>query len=139
MVTDVKKMWEDYHAAWLSYDVERIATFFTDDCVYEDVAMGVVNRGKQELKAFVTCTFAAFPDIKFEDKSFFSSGDCIAIEWVMTGTQTGDLPGIPATNKSFSVRGASVTELRAGKISRNSDYWNLVSFLQQIGLLPMAP
>jgi len=139
MVTDVKRMFEDHNAAWSSYDVEKIASFFTDDCVYEDVAVGVVNRGKQELKAFVTATFTSFPDIKFELKSFFSAGDWAAIEWVMTGTHTGDLPGMPATGKSFSIRGASVRELRAGKISRNSDYWNLASLLQQIGILPAAP
>ena len=139
MVTDVEKMFDDYNAAWLSYDVEKIATFFTDDCVYEDLAIGAVNHGKEELKAFVTLTFAALPDFKIEPKSIFSAGDRVATEWVMTGTQKGDFPGIPATGKSFSVRGASITELRAGKISRWADYWNFASFLQQVGLLPAAP
>jgi steroid delta-isomerase-like uncharacterized protein len=139
MVTDVEKMLDDYNTAWSSYDVEKIALFFTDDCVYEDVAMGVVNRGKHELKAFLAGTFATFPDFKIEPNSILSDGERVATEWVMTGTQKGGLPGIPATGKSFSVRGVSIVELRAGKIRRKSDYWNQAALLQQLGVMPAAP
>jgi steroid delta-isomerase-like uncharacterized protein len=72
-------------------------------------------------------------------KSFFSTGDPIASEWVMSGTHAGDVPGLPATGKSFSIRGASIIELHKGKVSRQTDYYNLVSFLKQVGLLPETP
>ncbi len=39
MATDVERMFKDYGLAWSSHDVEKIASFFTDDCVYEDVAI----------------------------------------------------------------------------------------------------
>jgi steroid delta-isomerase-like uncharacterized protein len=139
MATDVESMLADYLSAWNSHDVGKIPSFFTDDCLYEDVAVGAVSRGKEELKAFVGSTFAAFPDFKIQLTSRFIAGDWRASEWIMSGTQAGDLPGIPATGKSFSVRGASIIELRGGKIRRNSDYWNMASFLQQIGLMPAAP
>lgn len=138
MATAIEKMAKLLYAAENSHDVDKILSFFTDDCVHEDVAAGAVSRGKQELKAFVTSWYAWSRDLNFELKSFFSAGDWAASEWIMSGTHTGDLPGIPATNKRFSLRGASVIELRAGKISRNSDYWNLASFLQQVGILPTA-
>ena len=139
MATDVERMFEDYLAAWNAHDVEKIASFFTDDCVYEDVARGAVNRGKEELKAFVSAFFAAVPDVQFEVKSGFGAGDWAGSEWIMTGTRTGAMPGIPATGKSFSIRGASITELQEGKIRRNTDYWNLASLLQQLGVMPEAP
>jgi steroid delta-isomerase-like uncharacterized protein len=139
MATDVESMLADYLAAWNSHDVEKIPSFFTDDCVYEDVAIGAVNRGKEEVKAFASATFAAFPDFKIQRTSSFVAGGWRASEWIMSGTQTGDLLGIPATGKSFSIRGASIIELHEGKIRRNSDYWNMASFLQQVGLMPAAP
>jgi steroid delta-isomerase-like uncharacterized protein len=139
MATDVERMLEDYLAAWNSHDVEKIASFFTDDGVHEDVAIGEVNRGKEQLKAFASYTFTAFPDFKLERTSSFVAGDWRGSEWIMSGTHTGDIPGIPTTGKSFSIRGASISELQEGKIRRNSDYWNLASFLQQVGLLPEAP
>lgn len=131
--------WTGYAEAWSSHDVDRIASFFTDDCSYEDVALGVENRGKEELKGFARATFAAFPDFAVEPRSLFSAGGWTATEWVMSGTHRGDLPGLAATGKSFSVRGASIMELQGGKIQRNSDYWNMASFLRQIGVMPEEP
>lgn len=54
----------------------------------------------------------------------------------MTGTHQGDLAGMPATHKKFSIRGASVVELNNARIKRISDYWDLVTFLKQLGLMP---
>jgi len=139
MAINMKKVAADVIGAWNSHDVDKIASFFTDDCVYEDLAFGMVARGKKEINDFLKVTFVWSPDLKFELKSFFSVGGRTASEWVMTGTHAGEVPGIPATGKSFSVRGASIEELRGGKISRHSDYYNVVSFLQQVGLLPETP
>ena len=44
----VKSFVDSYIVAWASHDVEKIVSYFMDDCVYEDVAFGVVNRGKEE-------------------------------------------------------------------------------------------
>jgi steroid delta-isomerase-like uncharacterized protein len=54
----------------------------------------------------------------------------------MSGTHQGDLPGMPATRKSFAVRGATALELDNGRISRNSDYWDMATLLTQLGLMP---
>jgi SnoaL-like polyketide cyclase len=52
----------------------------------------------------------------------FAARHRAALEWVMSGTYQGDLRGMPATGKRFaSVRGASILELQAGKIRRESD------------------
>jgi steroid delta-isomerase-like uncharacterized protein len=140
MPTDAEKQMKQIVEAWNSHDPNRILTFFTDDCIYEDVAMGVVNRGKKEFTAFINSTVADFPDFKLEGKSAFQAGDWVGSEWVLTGTFAhSSIPGMPATGKKFSVRGASIAELRNGKIKRNSDYWNMAAFLQQVGLMPASP
>ncbi len=54
----------------------------------------------------------------------------------MTGTHTGDLPDLPATGKSFSIRGATIAEVSAGRIVRAADYWDLATFLRQLGVMP---
>lgn len=139
MTTNLDKMMNDYIAAWNSHEVERILSYFTDDVIYEDVAMGIVNRGKNEVKDFINSIFIGFPDFKIELKSIFISGDWAADEWILSGTFTNSFMEMPATGKSFSERGASIAELRKGKISRNSDYYNMASFLQQVGLMPELP
>ncbi len=126
-----------YAAAWNAHDIERVMTYFTDDATYEDVALGLVNTGKPQIREFARSMFDATPDINFEVVSLIVAGDRIASEWGMTGTQTGpSMTGLPSTGKPFSIRGASVGELAGDKIKRNSDYWNLASLLQQLGILP---
>ena len=140
MANDVEKMMMDYLAATNAHDLEKILTFFTDDCVYDCMPMGKVSHGKKELKDFFSSTFANMPDFKIEAKSGFNTGDWGAVEWVMSGTFAhSNIPGVPATGKSFSVRGASITEFRGGKISRNTNYWNLASMLQQVGTMSALP
>jgi len=135
MTTGVEKMLRDENAAWNSHDVDKIASFYTDDCLKVDVAVGVATRGKKEMKALISGAFGAMPDLKIELKSSFNSGDWAAGEWIMSGTYSSDYPGMPpGSGKRFSVRGATFMELRNGKMSRTSDYWNSASFLQQVGV-----
>lgn len=70
--------------------------------------------------------------------SGFVAGTWAGGEWIMRGTHTGDLPGLPATGKGVSVRGSSIIELQDGKIRRCSDYWDMATLLRQIGLMPTA-
>jgi steroid delta-isomerase-like uncharacterized protein len=127
------RMFEDWAAAWSAHDVTKLLSLCTDDCVYEDVTLGAVSRGKAEVKSFADALFSAFPDFQIRLTSGFTTGDWAGAEWTMSGTHKGDFPGFPATGKNFAVRGSTVCELRAGKIRRNSDYWDMVTFLKQTG------
>src|SRR5215510_973694 len=129
------RMFEDWAAAWSQHDVQKLLSLCTDDCTYEDVTMGAISRGKAEVKSFANAVFAAFPDFRIQVTSGFIAGNWAGAEWTMSGTHKGDLPGMPATGKSFAVRGCTICELRAGKITRNSDYWDRVSFSKQTGVM----
>lgn len=140
MATDIEQWIKGEEEAWSSQDVEKILSFYTDDCIYEDLAVGKINYGKEEIRAFIMDGLKAFPDLKVETKSFFASGDHVCIEGVMSGTYMGDIPGLPPANgKSFSVRGAHICELRGGKAMRVTDYYDMASVNRQLGLLPSPP
>src|SRR5258708_29859877 len=138
--SDLERMLDEWAMAWSSIDnkdPERVLAFFAEDCVYEDVTLGVVARGKEELRSLVNRAFAAAPDFTYGGTSRFAASEWAAIECVMSGTHKGDWPGMPATGKRFSsVRGTSVLELEAGKIRRESDYSDAATFMKQVGLLP---
>ena len=137
MSDNVEEMLIGENAAWNAHDVESIAAFYTDDCFKEDIAVGKATHGKEEMKALVSGAFSAIPDMQVELVTLFCGGDWAATEWIMSGSYSSDYPGFPrAAGRHFSVRGASVIELRDGKISRISDYWNFASFLQQVGPTP---
>ena len=107
--TDVAAAWT---AAWNSHDPDAVVALFTDDAVYEDVTLGVVNHGSAELRAFAEGFFTAVPDAKFDLVNSSVSGGHGFIEWVSSGTDVG----IYGTGKPFSVRGATIARKLAGRI-----------------------
>ena len=137
---DVEEILKAENAAWNSHDVDMIAAFYTDDCIKEDVAVGVHARGKEAMNVVNRGAFAAVPDMKIELTLVVSSGATAATEWTMSGTYSGKRPGAaPVTGRPFSVRGATIMQLREGRISRVSDYWDSAQFLQQVGSMPSIP
>ena len=137
--SDRERLLEDWAEAWSSPEKEeKFLALFTEDCVYEDVAMGMVNHGKAEIKNFYHLTFSAVPDCKLELHTRFVAGNHAAAEWLISGTHTGDFPGLPASNNHVSIRGTSVFDLQGNQFSRCSDYWDMASFLKQIGAMPSA-
>ena len=138
MVDDAVKIIEDMIAALNSWDLKKAASYFTDDCLYEDVPLGKVYHGKKEFIDFAMMVRDEFPDRKLELKSAFSDGNRIASETVWSGTFTHSRnPERPATGKQVSIRYVTITELRDGKICRSSDYYDMLSVSKQLGsLLP---
>jgi steroid delta-isomerase-like uncharacterized protein len=128
----VLKLWIE---AWDAHDLGRLVELFTENLVYEDVTMGRVNRSGAELRAFGQEFFSGFPDVTFELRSSFTTGTWAGAEWVMRGTHRGDLPGMPATGKRIEIRGASILEFAGDKIRRCSDYWDMATFLKQLGFM----
>lgn len=126
----VIKQWAE---GWSSGDMKQVVSVYTDDCVHEDVTLGVVNHGKDELTAFGDGFFAAAPGLVVELVSHCVSGDRGSAEWWFKGTQEGEVLGLPATGKPFAFRGMSAFEFTGDKICRCSDYWDLETFKRQLG------
>ena len=135
---DKVKLIESEAVGW-SRNMDRLLAVFTDDVAYEDPGLGVSLQGKEQVRAFAQQFFDAFPDLKSVIISTVVSGDRAAAEWRLTGTQTGNLPGIPAANKQMDVRGVSTYEFQGGKIKRTVDYWDTGIMLRQLGVLPAKP
>lgn len=137
-VADQERLIKLWAAYWSAHDMERLLPLFTEDLEYEDVTLGAINRNAAELRAFGEGFFSGFPDVTFELRSSFATGTSGGAEWIMRGTHRGNLPGMPATGKRVEVRGASIFEFAGDKIRRCSDYWDMVTFLKQLGLMPPA-
>ena len=125
----IGKAWCD---AWNAHDPRAFANAFTHDVYYEDVAAGVASRGTGEFAAYAQAEWAIFPDLSFQCVSTIVKDGHGSIEWIGTGTEVG----LFGTHKRATVRGASVIDVRGGKISRSIDYYDFATILRQIGVLP---
>ncbi|WP_217575071.1 ester cyclase [Streptomyces sp. GbtcB7] len=137
MNTQAKATINSYITDWNSHDVTKILDHFVEDCAYEDAALGVTNRGHDDLRRFLEAFFHSYPNVEFTVTSVFGAEGAIAWEWKMDGNyeQMGH-NGMPATGQRISLRGVSITEVTDGKITRNTDYWNFASIMKQLGVLP---
>jgi steroid delta-isomerase-like uncharacterized protein len=140
MATTDRDFFDGYLDAWNAHDAAAVACYMADDAIYEDVALGRVLHGPSEIAAFVEEATRASSDFRFEEVSLFTAGGDYANEWIMTGTNDREVQGVPATGRSFRVRGASVGKLDAsGRIVENRDYYNLAEMFAQLGIQAPAP
>jgi predicted ester cyclase len=79
------------------------------------------------------------PDVKGNVTNAISSGNSVLLEVTWEGTQTGPLetPGgtIPPSGKRQTTLSAWVFEFEGDRIKESRNYFDMVSFLQQIGAM----
>jgi steroid delta-isomerase-like uncharacterized protein len=124
MTEEAKKVMYNFVDAISSQDADKIEACFTEDCVYEDIALGAVMHGGEAVKAEYKDLFIIVPDFKVEITLLFVAGNWVGCEWVMTGTSN--------KGKGFTTRGASISEFENGKFKRHTDYYDPTSFQQSI-------
>jgi steroid delta-isomerase-like uncharacterized protein len=85
----------------------------------------------------------AFPDLKFQLSNVFASGDRAAAEGMYAGTNTGSMMSpqgeMPATGRSVSLPFSTIFHVENDRITEHHAYWDMVTFMGQLGLLPEEP
>jgi steroid delta-isomerase-like uncharacterized protein len=74
------------------------------------------------------------PDQKFFIEDMVGEGNKVAVSWTFTGTQKGDLPGVPATNKKVNVSGLTIYYFSQGKMIGHWQVLDKLSLLGQLGV-----
>ena len=129
----IRRLVHELYTAWSLHQPERIDLIFTDDAVYEDVPGGQIVRGKEAIKQLLRAAYAWAPDFRVAMKSLIVADDIAATEWVSEGIQTGPIGELPASGNSFQLRGASILNFQNGKIAKVTDYYDMATFLRQLG------
>lgn len=78
----------------------------------------------------------AFSDAHWHVEDMLAEGDTVITCWVGTGTQDGDLLGIPPAGKSVNVPGIWLQRLTDGRIVESWQVWDTLAMLQQLGVIP---
>ncbi len=126
---------EKYFDAWNSQVPEQVPAAVTEGGTYEDPTTGGPLTG-DALTASVAGVLAAFPDMHFEVVSISTNGDTASAQWRMHGTNTGPLPGGPATGGTLDLPGADffTYDADADKVSSVVGYFDTATMLGQLGL-----
>lgn len=127
-------------AAFNRYDATAFGACYSVDTVFEDTALRKFFHGRGAIEEFLRVWVAACPDSRIDVDEVIIGDGKAAAAWVGTGTLTGEFEHLPPTavrGSTIRQRGLSVFEFDAdGLIKRQTDYYDVLAILQQIGVLP---
>lgn len=106
---------------------------YAPHAIVEDSMYAEPLVGRAAIMARKGMGMAAIPDLQINITNRVVHGNQVTAEWVATGTHTGDLPGMPATGRPFTLRGVTVTIREDGKIVRESIYYDVRELQRQLG------
>ncbi len=140
--------WLDrYIDAWLLHPVagtvegeselKSLLRFFSPKVIYEDVPSSSVFEGHKGIKQMCELANQWSSDLEFNVLTRQTNGPLFSFEAETVGTNTSTLGDLPATGRRFVLRGVSVGQVDGeGRVREHRDYWDMGSFLRQIGILP---
>ncbi len=97
-------------------DADTLVSCYADNLLFEDIPSGLRITEKADLKSYYEHLFA-LPNVKFSDIVIYDGGDWAALEWTWSGNKRD-------SGVEYRVRGASIIELRGGRISRETIYFD---------------
>jgi steroid delta-isomerase-like uncharacterized protein len=80
---------------------------------------------------------AAFPDTVHIIEDQIAEGDTVVTRLRARGTFANDILGIPANGKLIEITGTSIHRLANGKLVEHWANADLLSFMQQLGAIPV--
>ncbi|MFO0552886.1 MAG: nuclear transport factor 2 family protein [Polyangiaceae bacterium] len=134
----IKETLVTYNAGWNAHSGDQIAGCYASGAVF--MRPGVKGSEEESVKDVlipdIKNIFAAFPSSKMVVRRKIISEKVVVQEWYFSGTHSGTVAGIAATNKPVGYAGISVFSFDAsGKIEREHLYWDDATLLTQIGAL----
>lgn len=105
---------------------------YAENAVVEDSMYPVPIVGRAAIIARKSLGLAAASDAHITVIKRIAIGNQVTVEWVATGIHTGDLPGLPATGRSFTLRGVTVVIRENGKIVREALYYDATDLYRQL-------
>jgi hypothetical protein len=119
---------KEINAAFNSRDVDRIVTFFTDDCTFlmarGPEAVGRRVHGKEAVRRVLAERFKAIPDMRWDHVDGFVCGNRAVSVWIVTGRGKD--------GERLNYRGSDIYEFRGDKILTKDTYWKLVEHADRL-------
>jgi steroid delta-isomerase-like uncharacterized protein len=122
-----------YIEAWNSRSPAAIAGMFLEDGTYSDPVTDGPLTGAA-IARFAETLFTSFPDLGFEISSNVETSGGVVLEWIMSGTNTGSLRGLPPTGKRIALPGIDVIRVSGDRIASLRGYLDRQTMLEQLGL-----
>jgi steroid delta-isomerase-like uncharacterized protein len=122
-----------------------LANVVQADVVEHSPDPNIPETGIEGLKKAIEMYRGSFPDLKMEVTSMTAEGDVVTTHYRMTGTNTGPMGEMPATNKALDIAGVDIIKFKEGKATEHWGYYEEMKMMEQLGMMhdpagmPMDP
>lgn len=135
MSNKAQELVAELHKGWNEKNWEKIKALHTDDWIDHNMPEGM-NDLTGFHNVFILYT-TAFPDLQFKPINVISDGKNVSSQYEITGTQTGDLMGIPPTGREVKFRGITQLVMEDGKCAEAWTVLDQLTMMQQLGVVPV--
>ena len=114
--------------------------------VVRSMILGMFDRGIEalephpgmgHLRKLWPAIKAAFPDFGGELQQQVVEGDMVASLWLIGGTHTGTIFGIPGSGQRVRFQNLSIARVESGRVVQYNSETGWLDFLMQVGALPL--
>lgn len=124
-----------YEELFNSKNVDVLDQYLSSSFVDHNPAPGQ-SPGLVGAKEMIGAYLSGFPDLQTAIDFQVAEGDIVVSRMTMSGTQTGDFPGVPATGKAVMFTVMDAARISDGKIAEHWGNEDTMGMLQQLGVIP---
>ena len=116
-------------------DVSVVDEIFDPGYVEHSPAPGLPPT-REGLKQMFMMYLKAFPDMKISPSHLVAEGEFVLVHHLTTGTNKGEMMGIPATGKAVNFNEMHLVRISNGKAMEHWGVEDSMTMMQQLGLMP---
>ena len=128
-VTAMFKMYE-------SGSTEGLENYMAEGFVDHTPPPGMEVKGMQGFKDMMATMIKGWSNNKVSIHSMAHQGDNVFVHYNWAGDNTGEMMGMPATNKSIDVAGVEIFKFDGAKATEHWGYFEEMKMMTQLGLMP---
>jgi ketosteroid isomerase-like protein len=123
-MSDIAQTLKDLCSAFNAHDLDRIMSFFAENCVLEmprgNQPWGARFEGKKNVREAFAGRLKGLPDVHYGNEQHFidDRAETGISKWTLTGTRHDGV--------RIEVRGCDFYTFRDGKVVRKDSYWKIV-------------
>ena len=120
-------------------DAPMLARLHAEDGVLESPLAGGKAVGRDAIEQVYRAFFTAFSTATFEQERLLIDGQTTALLLHIHGTNSGEVMGLPPTERPFSISLVSLCEWHDGFIAHERRIYDYTGLLLQVGALKAKP
>jgi predicted ester cyclase len=121
-----------------SGDIDGLAEIIAEESIDHD-ARSDEPQGLAGVQRTTLWLGSVFSDQRWEIHQVIGEGDVVVVYCTLHGRQTGDLMGIPPTNREVAMDYVHILRFKDGKAVEHWSVRDEMALMRQLGVLPSRP